>query len=85
MADELSLLIELCKAYDGMGNGLKTRLASVLNGDRLDNHPDIALREMGNWLQLIVPFLNEPIMVNNVVDEIEMYLFGTYLGENGYG
>jgi len=83
MSDELTLLIELCSVYDNMGNGLKFRLTQVLDGDRLDNHPDIALREIANWLQLVTPFLDDPKMAIDLIDGIEMYLFGTYLEDNG--
>jgi hypothetical protein len=84
MSDELTLLVELCSVYDRMGNGLKFRLTQILDGDRLENHPDIALREIADWLQLIVPFLDDPKETIDLVDNIEMYLFGTYLEDNGY-
>ena len=85
MAEELSLLIELCSAYDNMGKALKIRLEQVVEGDRLDNHPDTALREIGDWLTLVIPFISNPENVIDLVDDIEMYLFGTYLEDDAYG
>ena len=81
MSDELDLLIELCNMYDSMGTGLKFSLTQVLDGDGLDRYSDIALREMNDWLQLLVPFLNDSKEVVDLIDDIEMYLFGR---ENGY-
>lgn len=84
MSDELSLLVELCSVYDSMGAGLKFSVTQILDGDGLEKYPDIALREIADWLQLVVPFLDDPNETADLIDDIEMYLFGKYLEDNGY-
>ncbi len=86
MSDELNLLVELCSVYDSMGTGVIYSLTQILDGDRrLDAYPDVALREIADWLRLVVPFLDDSSEIVDLIDDIEMYLFGTYLEDNGYG
>ena len=79
--EEINLLVDACDGYISLGQGGRVRLKQIIDGDSLDNHPDILLKSISEWLQQTVVFLGEPGVAVELIDEIEMYLFGTYLEE----
>ena len=79
--EELNLLIDICDEYVFLGQGGRIRLTEIISGDSLDNHPDTLLKAISLWLQKVATFLDEPRVATNLVDDIEMYLFGNHLEE----
>ncbi len=74
--EELNLLIDACDEYIWLGQGGQVRLKGIINGDPLDNHPDVILKAIGDWLQVVSLLLEDPIAAVGLAYEIEMYLFG---------
>lgn len=81
--EEINLFIDLCDRYILLGQGGRIRLKEIISGDDISKHPPQILKEISLWLQEVSPLLRDSRVAVNIVDDIEMFLFGLYSEDKG--